>query len=112
VSVLAFTMGEVDQSPIGDRLHKAVSEETERNACGADRFAIRHTFLDLRIGKGGTRANGAIVHQSAAGDDLSSMSDGDVGIVKPVIRCQMSHSQFRDLAATTRCRILVTFTAG
>src|ERR1022692_2290268 len=66
VSTFAFVAGQVNQSLIRDRLHKTVSEETQGNARRAYRLAVRHTFLNLRVGESATGANGTIVHQRTA----------------------------------------------
>jgi hypothetical protein len=82
---------------------------SEAKPCGVHNDEGRS---DLRIGKSGIRANGAIIHQCAARDNLGPASNWDIRIAKPVIRSQMSHSQFCDLACAARRGILVTFTAG
>ena len=69
-------------------------------------------FLDLQIGKRSIRTNGAIIHQGAAGNDLSSASNRDIRVEKPAIRPQVTHSQFRNLTGAARGGILVTLTAG
>src|SRR5713226_7673355 len=110
MSAPALVHGKVNQSPIRQGFYEAVAEETQGNARGPDRLALRHKFLNLRIGKSAIRANGAIVHEGTAGDNLSPVSDRDIGVEKPVVWSQMSDPQFRDLAAAAGRRILVTFT--
>src|SRR5215471_16737876 len=96
---LALVPGEIDQSPVRDRLHKTVSQEIQGNARRADRLAIGHTLLNLRFRKSAAGANGTIVDQGASGDDLGAVSDGDIGIEKTAIQSKMSHAQFGDLTA-------------
>src|SRR5215831_6276461 len=68
-------------------------------------------FLNLHIRKSRIRANGALVHEAAAGDKLGPSSNRNLRVEKPAIRSQMSHSQLRTLARAAGRRILVTFTA-
>src|SRR5580693_1330908 len=69
-------------------------------------------LLNFRAGKGPARADCTVVDQRTPLDDLGSMIDGDFRILKNTLCIVMSHAQFRDLARTTRGRILVALAAG
>lgn len=58
------------------------------------------------------RTDGAVIHQRSAGNDFGATGNRDPWILEAVVRSKMTHAQFRNLACTTRLRILVTFAAG
>ena len=93
----ALILGEINKSLIGDGFDKSIAENVQRNTEGTNLLRIWNPFLNLRAGEGTVRANGAVVHQSAAFDDFSATSDGDLGVLKLAIGAGMADTQFADL---------------
>src|SRR2546422_9760346 len=109
---LALPSGDVDEGLICHCFDKSISQEVQRQAARADCFSLGHPLLNLGVGKSRVRTNGAIIDERAARDAFASVSYGDVRISETPLGSSMSHSQLRDLARPTRCRILVALAAG
>ena len=112
VGASALVSSQVNEGLVRYRFHKAVPQQVHRDAVRPDRFAVRYTFLNLNAGEGSTGANRPIVHQCSTGNDLRTVSDWNVGILKPVVRAKMSHPQLDYLAATSGYWALVALPAG
>ena len=82
----ALLLREIDERLIGDRLNKAVAQQIQRKAKRADRLCVRYALLNFLVRKSGVGANGAVIHERAAGDYFGAVSDGDFridGSVRP-----------------------------
>jgi hypothetical protein len=74
-------------------------------------LTIGYVLLDLCVRKSRVWTDGAIIHQSAAGDDLCSMRDRNVWVMKKVVWSLMAYAQLRDLAGSAGRRVLVALPA-
>ena len=101
----------VDERLVRHRLDEAVTQEAERDPRRHNGFRQRHAFLNLRVRKLGAGADGAVVHERAAGDDHGSARNGDRGILEPSAGA-VADPQLRDLAGRPRDRVLVALAAG
>src|SRR5437868_855482 len=72
VGLLALFASQFDQGSIGHRFYKTVSQDTQRHPRSANVLAVGHVLLDFCGWESGARADRAIVHQGAAGNDLGS----------------------------------------
>ncbi len=109
--LLALLLGEIDKSLIGNGLHESIAQKIQRNAEGANLFRVRHALLNFRAGEGAVRADGAVVHQGTAFDNLGSAGDGDFGILKFAVGAAMTSAQFIDLAGAAGGGILMALSA-
>ena len=100
VGVLALFASQFDQGSIGHRFYKSVAQDTQRYPLGADILTVGYVLLNFCGGKRAVRTNRAIIHQSAAGNDLCSMGDWDVRVMKKMIVRLMAYAQLRDLAGS------------
>ena len=112
VVLFALLFGEVEESLIRDRFHKAITENIQRDAEGANLLGVRDAFLDFRAGKGAIRADGAVVHEGTPLDDLGAAGDGNFGIHKLAAGAAVTDAQLVDLAGTPGDGILVALAAG
>src|SRR5260370_382176 len=108
----ALVLGEVNKSLIGDGLHESITENIKRNSEGTNVLRIWNALLNFRAGEGSVRANGAVVHQGAALNDLGTAGDGNLGILELAAGTAVTDTQFRDLAGATGSGILMALAAG
>src|ERR1700719_842564 len=108
----ALLLGKIDEGLIGNGLKEAIAQKIQREAECADRLGLRDAFLNFLVGKRRIGANGAIIHQGAAGNHLCSVSDGDVWSAKVTGRALVDDAQFRYLRRSAGHGILVAFGAG
>src|ERR1700731_3648630 len=108
----ALLLGKIDERLIGNGLNEPIAQQIQRQPKRADRLGLWNAFLNFLVGKRRIRANGAIIHQRAAGNHLCSMSDWDVGSAKPSVRPVMTDPQFRHLRRAAGHGTLVAFGAG
>ena len=101
VGLLALFASQFDQGSIGHRFYKSVSQDAQRYSLGADVLAVGHVLLDFCGRESGARANRAIIHQGAAGNDLCSMGDREVRVMKKMVWPLMAYAQLRNLAGST-----------
>lgn len=94
-----FPASQAHEGVIRHRFDEAVSQEIERHARGMNRLRNGDALLNIDSRELGVRADGAVIHQRAAGDDHSSVRDGDLGILEAPVRPEMTDAQPRDLAA-------------
>src|SRR5207244_12893383 len=71
-----------------------------------------HPLLTLRVRAPRVRASGPIVDERATGNGNGAARDRDVGVLKPPVRPQMTHPQFRDLTRCARGGVLMALAAG
>src|SRR5580704_5476159 len=69
-------------------------------------------LLNFRAWESAARADGPVVDQRAALDNLSAVVDWNFRISKHSLGIVVSHTQFRNLAGAPRRGILVVFAAG
>jgi hypothetical protein len=98
VGLLALFLSQSNQGFVGNRLHKTVSQNTQRHPRGADVLASGHVLLDFCVRESGIWTNGAIIHQGATGDDLGSMRDRNVRVMKKVVWPYVAYAQLGHLA--------------
>src|SRR5438477_8992717 len=111
VVFLTLFPGEVHESLIRDRFHKAIAQEVQRNAECANFLRVRHALLNFRGGEGAVWANGAVVHQCAALDDFRPASNGYIWVYELAVGATMADAQFGDLAGAAGSGILMAFAA-
>src|ERR1700730_10432052 len=109
---LALLFGKANEGLVGNGLNEAIAQEIQRKPQCADRLGLWNALLNFLVGKRTIGANGAIIHQRAAGNHLRSVSDGDVGSAKVSVRPLMTDSQFRHLRRCAGHGTLVAFGAG
>src|SRR5580693_5909472 len=69
-------------------------------------------LLNFRAGESAAGADGTVVDQRAAFDDLRAVIDGHFGILKHAVGVLVSDAQFGNLARAARGGILMALAAG
>src|SRR6202166_4398973 len=108
----ALLFGKINERLIGNGLNEAIAQKIQRQPECADRLGLWNAFLNFLVRKRPIGANGAIIHQRAASNDLCSVSDWDVGSAKAPVRSLMTDPQFRPLRRCARHWTLVALGAG
>src|SRR5690349_5369334 len=98
MAFVALLFCQIHKRLIGHGFYKAVSQNIGSDSEGANVLRIRHALLNLRRGKRGIGANGAVVYERAALDDLRASSDGNIRIFKLAAGAAMADAQLRNLA--------------
>src|SRR5713101_6200128 len=110
--LLTLIFGEVHESLIRDGFDESIAQNVQRYAERADFFRVRDAFLNFRAGKSGIGADGTVVHQGAALDDLRAAGDGNLRVHELTVGSCMSDPQFGHLAGAAGSGILVALAAG
>src|SRR5262249_22103729 len=100
VGLLALFLSQLDQSFVSYSFYKTVSQDAQGYPRGADVLGNGHVLLDFCVRESRAWTNGAIIHQSAAGDDLGSVRDRNIWVMKKVVRPLMAYAQLRDLTGS------------
>src|SRR5580704_4204123 len=87
----ALLLGKINEGLIGNGLNEAIAQKIQREAECSDRLGLWNAFLNFLVGKCRIGANGAIIHQRAAGNHLCSVSDWDVRGAKMSIGSLMTY---------------------
>src|SRR5215831_9129061 len=101
MGLLTLPLRQSDQSFVSYCFHKTVSQDAQGYPRSADFLAVGHVLLDFCVGESGVWTDGAIIHQSAAGNDLGPVRDRNVWVIKKVVRPLMAYPQLRDLTSSS-----------
>src|SRR5439155_21337470 len=89
-----------------------VGRQVEGRARRASGLGGGDPLLNPRVRKLRVRAKGPVVDERATGNGNGAARDRDVGVLRPPVRPQMTHPQFRDLTRCARGGVLMALAAG